>query len=47
MSAASRQGGTMSEQTLGEGDLAPDFTLPQTDGSEVELSDLRGKNVVL
>jgi len=37
----------MSEPAPGEGDLAPDFRLPQTDGSELGLSDLRGKNVVL
>ena len=32
---------------LKEGDLAPDFTLPADDGSEVTLSDLRGRKVVL
>jgi thioredoxin-dependent peroxiredoxin len=30
-----------------EGALAPDFTLPSSDGSEVTLSTLRGKKVVL
>jgi len=30
-----------------EGQIAPDFTLPTTDGSTVRLSDLRGKKVVL
>jgi peroxiredoxin Q/BCP len=30
-----------------EGQIAPDFTLPATDGSTVRLSDLRGKKVVL
>jgi len=29
------------------GDMAPDFTLPAVDGSEVTLSDLRGGPVVL
>jgi peroxiredoxin Q/BCP len=29
------------------GDVAPDFTLPAHDGSEVTLSELRGKRVVL
>ncbi|GGE27064.1 peroxiredoxin [Marinithermofilum abyssi] len=32
---------------LKEGDLAPDFTLPASNGEEVSLSDFRGKNVVL
>lgn len=30
-----------------EGDAAPDFTLPDQDGNEVALSDLRGETVVL
>ena len=29
------------------GDSAPDFTLPDQDGNEVRLSDLRGQTVVL
>ena len=37
----------MPERTLSEGDLAPHFTLSQTDGSDVELSALRGQKVVL
>ena len=32
---------------LAEGDLAPDFTLPDQNGNEVSLSALRGKTVVL
>ena len=30
-----------------EGDAAPDFTLPDQDGNEVSLGDLRGQTVVL
>jgi len=34
--------------TLKIGDMAPDFTLPDTAGNKVKLSDFRGKkNVVL
>ena len=32
---------------LAEGDTAPDFTLPDQDGNDVALSDLRGQTVVL
>ncbi|HEV2791734.1 MAG TPA: thioredoxin-dependent thiol peroxidase [Solirubrobacterales bacterium] len=32
---------------LAEGDKAPDFSLPDQHGEEVELSDLRGETVVL
>jgi peroxiredoxin Q/BCP len=32
---------------LAEGELAPDFTLPDQDGNPVTLSDLRGQTVVL
>ena len=29
------------------GDLAPDFSLPSTEGGRVKLSDFRGKNTVV
>jgi thioredoxin-dependent peroxiredoxin len=32
---------------LAEGEKAPDFTLPDQDGTDVTLSDLRGQTVVL
>jgi peroxiredoxin Q/BCP len=32
---------------LKPGDTAPEFTLPDQDGNDVKLADLRGKNVVL
>jgi peroxiredoxin Q/BCP len=32
---------------LAEGEMAPDFTLPDQDGNDVSLSDLRGQTVVL
>lgn len=31
----------------GEGDIAPDFTLPRDGGSEIALSEFRGRKVVL
>jgi peroxiredoxin Q/BCP len=37
----------MSANRLTPGDPAPDFTLPTDDGSEVTLSDLRGRKVVV
>lgn len=33
--------------TLQAGDIAPNFTLPSSDGGDVALDDLRGKKVVL
>src|SRR5882757_7886611 len=35
------------QQRLAEGDQAPDFRLPDSDGNEVSLSDFRGRNVVV
>jgi peroxiredoxin Q/BCP len=32
---------------LAPGDIAPDFTLPTSDGSDLTLSSLRGKKVIL
>ena len=36
-----------SKRELAPGDLAPDFSLPSSNGQSVRLSDYRGKNVVL
>ena len=33
--------------TPAPGQLAPDFTLPDADGNDVALADLRGKNVIV
>ncbi len=35
------------ELELKEGDKAPDFTTTATDGRQISLSDLKGKNVIL
>ncbi|MEU3624167.1 peroxiredoxin [Amycolatopsis coloradensis] len=37
----------MTEQRLSPGDKAPDFTLPDSEGNDVKLSDFRGKSVVV
>jgi peroxiredoxin Q/BCP len=37
----------MTQTRLSPGDQAPDFTLPTADGSQLSLSDLRGRKVVL
>jgi peroxiredoxin Q/BCP len=34
-------------ERLSPGDIAPDFTLPDADGNEVSLADLRGKRVIV
>jgi thioredoxin-dependent peroxiredoxin len=37
----------VTEQRLEPGAVAPDFTLPDADGSQVSLSSLRGKRVIV
>jgi peroxiredoxin Q/BCP len=37
----------MTEQRLSPGDDAPDFTLPDSEGNNVSLSDFRGQSVVV
>lgn len=32
---------------LNEGDIAPDFTLPDSEGKPVSLSQFKGKNLVI
>jgi len=39
--------GKPSDGNMNDGESAPDFTLPTLDGSEVTLSDFRGKGVML
>lgn len=36
-----------SPTVVNPGDVAPDFTLPSLDGSEVSLSDYLGKKLIL
>ena len=40
-------GGAKQASVLSVGDIAPDFTLTASDGSEVALSDFQGKTSVL
>jgi len=35
------------QKSVGEGDVAPDFTLQDTEGNRISLSDLRGKVVLV
>ena len=37
----------MAGQRLAPGDVAPDFTLPDTDGNDVSLSSFRGHRVII
>ncbi|MEV0405401.1 thioredoxin-dependent thiol peroxidase [Actinoallomurus sp. NPDC050550] len=37
----------MTEQRLGPGDVAPEFTLPDADGNPVSLSSYRGRRVIV
>jgi peroxiredoxin len=38
---------TTAEEGLTQGDMAPDFTLNTVDGKKVQLSDLKGKKVII
>ena len=38
---------TVTDAGIQPGEVAPDFTLPDTEGGTVRLSDLRGKPVLL
>lgn len=46
-SAAAAQGAKPPEVKFKVGDMAPDFTLQDTAGTKVKLSDFRGKNNVV
>jgi thioredoxin-dependent peroxiredoxin len=37
----------MPDPRLAQGDLAPDFTLPDSEGNKVSLSSLRGRRVII
>ncbi|GAB2488472.1 thioredoxin-dependent thiol peroxidase [Jatrophihabitans fulvus] len=41
------KGSYMADTRLSPGDAAPDFTLPDADGNDVSLSDLRGSKVIV
>ena len=47
LTAAAGAQQTSTTVELKEGDIAPDFTLPGTDGKTHKLSDYKGKAVVL
>ena len=37
----------MADHRLAQGDVAPDFTLPDADGNDLSLSSLRGQRVII